>query len=174
MTVTFKGRPVELTGPQLQVGEKAPDFTVLSSDMKPAHLDDVVARGEKNALLIVVPSLDTGVCSIESQKFNARVGELAPDITPYVLSRDTPFAQARWAKEQGEVHLQFLSDFLDHSFGKAYGVEISELGLLARCVFIIGKDKTIRYLQIVPEVTLEPDYDAVIAAASKASSAVNA
>jgi thiol peroxidase len=142
--------------------------------MKTVTLDDVTEHGTRNALLIVVPSLDTGVCSIESQKFNARVGELPADVATYVVSRDTPFAQARWAKEQGDVKLRFLSDFRDHSFGPSYGVEIKSLGLLARSLFIIGKDKTIRYKQVVPEVTQEPDYDDAIAAAFKTSSAVNA
>jgi|SRR5579884_691750 len=174
MPVTFKGQPVELNGRQPDSGGKAPDFTLVSGDMQTVTLDDVTAHGTRNALLIVVPSLDTSVCSIESQKFNARLGELPADVVAYVVSRDTPFAQGRWAKEQGDVKLQFLSDFRDHSFGPAYGVEIKPLGLLARSVFIIGKDKTVRYAQIVPEVTQEPNYDDVIAAAFKTSSAVNA
>jgi thiol peroxidase len=173
MPVTFKGQPVELNGRQPDAGDKAPDFTLVGGDMQTVTLDDVTARGTKNALLLVVPSLDTSVCSIESQKFNARLGELPPDVSVYVVSRDTPFAQARWAKEQGDVKLGLLSDFRDHSFGPAYGVEIKPLGLLARSVFIIGKDKSIRYKQIVPEVTQEPDYDDVIAGAFKTSSAVN-
>ena len=173
MTVLFKGKPAELAGPDLKVGDKAPDFTLISSDLQPVHLDDVTARGTKNALLIVVPSLDTSVCSIESHKFNARLAELPPDITAYVVSRDTPFAQLRWAKEQGDVKLQFLSDISDRDFGAAYGVLLKDVGLLARAVFIIGKDKTIRYKQVVPDVGQEPDYDDVIAAAFKTSSAVN-
>lgn len=174
MPVTFKGQPVDLNGTTPKVGETAPAFTLVNAEMKTATLDDVTSQGTKSALLIVVPSLDTSVCSIESQKFNARLPELPPDVVAFVVSRDTPFAQARWAREQGDVNLVFLSDFRDHSFGPAYGVEIAPLGLLARSVFIIGKDKTVRYEQIVPEVTSEPDYDDVIAAAFKASSAVNA
>lgn len=174
MTVTFKGREVQLSGPDLKLGERAPDFTVMGNDMQPVRLDDAVQNGTRNALLIVVPSLDTSVCSLESHKFNARIGELPPDVLAYVVSRDTPFAQSRWGKEQDDLKLRFLSDFLDHSFGRAYGVEMPELGLLARSVFIIGKDKTIRYKQIVPEVTQEPDYEDVLAAAMRTSSAVNA
>ncbi len=175
MAVTMKGNPVQLEGPDLKVGDPAPDFTVVSGGMDATKtLDDVVEYGMKNALLIVVPSLDTGVCSIESQKFNARLGELPPDVAAYVVSRDLPFAQSRWSKEQGEVKLQMLSDARDHSFGPAYGVAMKGLGLLARSVFIIGKDKTIRYKQVVSEVTQEPDYDDAISAASKISSAINA
>ncbi len=134
----------------------------------------MTAHGKKNALLIVVPSLDTGVCSIESQKFNARLPELPPDVTAFVVSRDTPFAQSRWAKEQGDVKLQFLADTSERDFGAAYGVLLKDFGLLARAIFIVGKDKTIRYKQIVPDVGQEPDYDDAIAAAFKTSSAVNA
>jgi len=174
MTVTFKGKPVELDGPDLRVGDKAPDFTLTTTDLQTANLDTVTANGTKNALLIVVPSLDTNVCSIESAKFNKRIEDFPPDVVAYVVSRDTPFAMARWGKEQGDVKLQFLSDFRDHSFGPAYGVLIKDLGLLARAVFIIGKDKTILYKQVVPEVGQEPDYEDVIAAAYRTSSAVNA
>jgi thioredoxin-dependent peroxiredoxin len=174
MAVTFKGQPVTLEGPDLRAGDRAPDFTLVDGEMKTVRLDDVVEHGKRNALLIVVPSLDTGVCSLESQKFNTRIAELPPDIVAYVVSRDLPFAQARWAKEEGDVKLRLLSDFRDHSFGPAYGVLVKELGLLARSIFIIGKDKTIKYKQIVPEIGHEPNYDDVIAAAAMASSAVKA
>jgi thiol peroxidase len=173
MSVTFKGQPVTLEGPDLKPGDKAPDFTLVNAELKTVNLDDVTGFNSNNALLIVVPSLDTGVCSIESAKFNARTAELPPDVVAYVVSRDLPFAQARWVKEQGDVKLQMLSDYRDHRFGPAFGVLIKELGLLARSIFIVGKDKTIRYKQLVPEVTQEPDYDDVIAAAHKVSSAAN-
>ncbi|HKU68985.1 MAG TPA: thiol peroxidase [Candidatus Baltobacteraceae bacterium] len=174
MNVTFKGQPVTLEGPNLRVGDKAPAFTLTDGELKTVTLDDVTQGGKRNALLIVVPSLDTGVCSLESQKFNTRIGELPPDVAAYVVSRDLPFAQARWAKEEGDVKLQLLSDYRDHSFGPAYGVLVKELGLLARSIFIIGKDKTIKYKQVVPEIGQEPNYEDVIAAASTTTSAVNA
>lgn len=174
MTVTFKGQSMNLTGPDLKMGDKAPDFTLVDGDMKTVALDGVTHGGTRNALLIVVPSLDTSVCSVESQKFNARIADFPADVAAYVISRDTPFAQSRWAREQGDITLTMLSDFRDHSFGPAYGVLMEPLGLLARSVFIVGKEKTIRYKQIVPEVTDEPDYEAVIAAAFTTSSAVNA
>jgi thioredoxin-dependent peroxiredoxin len=174
MNVTFKGQPVTLKGTDLQTGDKAPDFTLVSNEMQPVTLEDVTRGGTRNALLIVVPSLDTGVCSLESQKFNARIGELPADVTAFVVSRDLPFAQARWAKDQGDVKLRLLSDYRFQNFGPAYGVLIEELGLLARSVFIVGKDKTILYKQVAPEVTQEPDYEDVIAAAHRTSSAVNA
>jgi thiol peroxidase len=174
MQVTFKGQTMALEGPDLKVGDKAPDFTLANGEMKTVTLDGVIENGKKNALLIVVPSLDTGVCSLESQKFNTRIAEFPADVVPYVVSRDLPFAQARWVKEEGDVKLRMLSDFRDHSFGPAYGVLAKDLGLLARSVFIIGKDKRIKYKQLVPEIAQEPNYDDVIAAASMATSAGNA
>jgi thiol peroxidase len=152
----------------------APDFTLIATDLQPVTLDTITQNGTRNALLIVVPSLDTGVCSLESQKFNTRIGELPADVAAYVVSRDLPFAQSRWSKDQGDVKLVLLSDYRFQNFGPGFGVLIEELGLLARSVFIVGKDKTILYKQIVPEVTQEPDYEDVIAAASRTSSAVNA
>jgi len=174
MAVTFKGNPVTLKGTSPAVGAPAPDFSLVSTEMKLVTLDDALAGGKRNALLIVVPSLDTGVCSLESSKFNARIGELPMDVAAYVVSRDLPFAQSRWAEAQGGVGLQLLSDYRFGTFGPAYGVLIEDLGLLARAVFIIGKDKTVLYAQVVPEVTQEPDYEEVIAAANRTSAQVNA
>lgn len=166
--ITAGGKPVTLVGPDLQAGDRAPDFTLAAADLSNRTLDDVTQNGTLNALLIVVPSLDTGVCSTESAKFNRRLGELPAGMKAYVVSRDLPFAQGRWAKEQGEdVNLEMLSDFRDHSFGPAYGVLIKESGLLARAIFIVGKDRTIAYKQLVPDITQEPNYDEVIEAAQK-------
>jgi thioredoxin-dependent peroxiredoxin len=163
--VTAGGKPLTLAGPDLNVGDRAPDATLAASDLSQRTLKDLTQNGTVNALLIVVPSLDTGVCSTESAKFNSRLGELPSDVKAYVISRDLPFAQARWCQNTGDVKLEMLSDFREHSFGPAFGVLIKESGLLARSVFIVGKDGTIKYKQVVPELTHEPDYDAVIAAA---------
>lgn len=165
--VTAGGKPVTLVGPDLQVGDRAPDFTVAASDLSTRTLRDLLQDGKMNALLIVVPSLDTGVCSTESAKFNSRLDELPADVKAYVISRDLPFAQARWCQNTGDVKLEMLSDFRDHAFGPAFGVLVKESGLLARSLFLVTKDGTIAYKQIVPELTHEPEYDAVIAAAQK-------
>ena len=163
--VTFKGQPITLIGPALAVGNAAPDFALTAGDLSRATLDTVLDGGKRAALLIVVPSLDTGVCSLESQKFNARLGELPQGVTAFVVSMDLPFAMARWAKEQGDIRLQMLSDYRDHEFGRAYGVLIKELGLLARAIFVIGADKRLHYVEVVKEVANEPDYDAALNAA---------
>lgn len=168
--VTFKGESKTLVGPELRVGEPLPQFTLVGADLQPVTPQKVTGGGTRAALLIVVPSLDTGVCSLESKTFNARFGELPEGVAAYVVSRDLPFAMARWAKEQGDVKLQMLSDYLDHSFGRATGLEIKELGLLARAIVAVGKDGRVRYVQLVREVAQEPNYDEAIAAARDAAS----
>jgi thioredoxin-dependent peroxiredoxin len=164
--ISFKGNPMTLLGPELAVGSAAPDFHLTGSDLKILNLDVALAGGA--AMFVVVPSLDTSVCSIESKKFNTRVDELPAGVKTYVVSMDLPFAQGRWCGAEDVKGLGMLSDYRDHSFGLNYGLLIGELGLLARAVVVVGKDKKIAYVQIVPEVTSEPDYDAAIAAAKAA------
>jgi thiol peroxidase len=165
--VTFKGKPMTLQGPPLQVGAPAPQFQLTASDLATVTVDELVDAGKRAALLIVVPSLDTSVCSLESQKFNQRLGELPAGVNAWVVSMDLPFAMARWGSAQdGGVQLGMLSDYRDRSFGRNYGLLIGELGLLARAVVVIGKDKNVAYVQIVPEIGQEPDYDAALKAAA--------
>jgi|SRR5581483_1661695 len=168
--ITFKGNPVTLLGPELRTGDPAPQFALSAGDLSGVTLDVLLDEGKRAALLIVVPSLDTSVCNIESQKFNARIGELPSDVTAAVVSMDLPFAQARWCgAQEAPVKLQMLSDYRDHSFGLNYGLLIAELGFLARAIVVIGKDRTIRYVQVVPDVAGEPDYDAAMQAAVAAA-----
>jgi thiol peroxidase len=167
--VTFKGSPMTLLGPELRPGDPAPQFELAAGDLSPVNLDILLDEGKRAAMLIVVPSLDTSVCSLESRKFNARLGELPPDVSAAVVSMDLPFAQARWCGAQGDVKLEMLSDYRDRSFGLNYGLLIAELGLLARAVVVIGKDRTVRYAQLVREVANEPDYDAALKAAAAAA-----
>jgi thioredoxin-dependent peroxiredoxin len=168
-SITFKGNPMTLVGSELKVGAPAPDFTLTAGDLSVKHLDDLTEKGTRAALLVVVPSLDTSVCSIESQKFNARLGELPSGVVAYVVSMDLPFAQARWCGAQGDVKLGMLSDYRDHSFGQNYGLYIKELGVLARANVVIGADKRVRYIELVPEVATEPNYDATLQAAAAAA-----
>ncbi len=167
--VVFKGKPVTLLGPELHVGDPAPEFTLTTGDLSTVNPEILTDEGRHAVLLIVVPSLDTSVCSLESQKFNARLGELPENVRAEVVSMDLPFAQARWCGAQGEIKLGMLSDYRDHSFGLNYGLIIEELGFLARAIVVIGKDRTIEYVQIVPDVSAEPDYDAALKAAAAAA-----
>ena len=166
---TFKGKPMTLLGPELHAGDPAPEFTLTAGDLSTVTPEILTDEGKNAAMLVVVPSLDTPVCSLESQKFNARLGELPENVRVSVVSMDLPFAQTRWCGAQGEVKLGMLSDYRDHSFGLNYGLLIEELGFHARAIVVIGKDRTIKYVQIVPDVASEPDYDAALKAAAAAA-----
>jgi thioredoxin-dependent peroxiredoxin len=166
--VTFKGKPITLRGPQLHVGDPAPEFALTAADLSTVTPEILLDEGQRAALLVVVPSLDTSVCSLESQKFNARLGELPANVRAAVVSMDLPFAQARWCGAQGDVKLEMLSDYRDRSFGLNYGLLIEELALLTRAIVVIGKDRNISYVQIVSDVSNEPDYDAALRAAAAA------
>jgi thioredoxin-dependent peroxiredoxin len=168
--VLFKGSPMTLLGPELRAGDPAPQFNLSAGDLSSVNLDMLLDEGKRAAMLLVVPSLDTSVCSLESRKFNARLGELPPEVVVGVVSMDLPFAQSRWCGAQdGEIKLLMLSDYRDHGFGLNYGLVIKELGFHARAVVVIAKNRTIRYVQLVPDVTAEPDYDAAMRAATSAA-----
>jgi thiol peroxidase len=162
--ITFRGNPMTLVGPALHPGEAAPDFTLSAADLSRFTLKDAIAGGTREALLIVVPSLDTPTCSVETSTFHERLAEVPPDAAAFVISLDLPFAQKRWAEANNAGGLTYLSDYRDHSFGTAYGLLIKEIGLLARAVIVIGKDGNLKYVEIVPEVASEPKYDGAFAA----------
>jgi thiol peroxidase len=162
--VTFKGNPMTLVGPQVRTGEPAPEFTLTTKDLAGLTLEEAIDDGARAALLIVVPSLDTNVCALETQTFHQRLSELPANVAPFVVSMDLPFAQQRWATANDATSLTYLSDYRDRKFGPAYGVLIKELGLLARAVFVIGRDRSIAYANVVKEVADQPDYDAVFKA----------
>lgn len=157
--VTFKGNPLTLIGPALQVGGKAPDFTVLAGDLTPFTLGSTAG---KTRLITAVPSLDTPICDAETRRFNEEAAKLPGHITVLTISMDLPFAQNRFCSTAGVKSLQVLSDHRDASFGKAYGVLIQELRLLARSVFIVDPSDRIQYIEIVKEVASHPNYEAAL------------
>lgn len=159
--ITFKGNPFTLLGPELKTGNKAPDFTVVDNGLAPVSL---ASYKGKIKVISAVPSLDTPVCDTETRRFNQEAATLPENVVVLTVSLDLPFAQKRWCGAAGIDKVTTLSDYQDRSFANAYGVLIKELKLLARAVFIIDATDTIRYIQIVPEVTSEPDYAAVIGA----------
>jgi thiol peroxidase len=160
--ITFKGNPFTLLGPELQVGEMAPDFAVVDNGLAPVSL---VNSAGKIRIISSVPSLDTPVCDTETRRFNQEAANLPGDVVVLTISLDLPFAQKRWCGAAGIEKVTTLSDYRERSFGQNYGVLIKELLLLTRAIFVIDAQGVIRYIQIVPEVTSEPDYAAVIAAA---------
>lgn len=162
--VTFKGNPVTLIGPELKVGDTAPNFTVLANDLTPVTLDD--SKGSVR-IISVVPSLDTGVCDVQTRTFNEKASELE-GVKILTISVDLPFAQKRWCGAAEVDKVQTLSDHRDLSFGTAYGVAIKEMRLLTRAVFVVDKNDKIVYVEYVSEATNHPDYEAPILAAKKA------
>jgi thiol peroxidase len=162
--ITMKGNPLTLTGNEVKVGEKAPEFTVLDNNLTPVQFSSF--RG-KVCILSSVPSLDTPVCDMETRKFNEEASRLGKDILILTISMDLPFAQKRWCAAAGVDKVKTLSDHRDASFGTSFGVLIKELRLLARAVFLVDGQGTIRYMQLVKEVTQEPDYDAILSALKK-------
>ena len=114
-----------------------------------------------------VPSLDTSVCSTETRRFNEEAAKLGDDVVVLTVSMDLPFAQKRWCGAEGIERVITLSDYRNADFGKAYGILIKELHLLARTVFVVDKQGVIRYIQPVKELSTEPDYNAVLEAVNK-------
>ena len=160
--ITFKGNPMTLLGPELKVGDKAPDFQVVDNGLQPVTL---ASSAGKIRIISSVPSLDTPVCDTETRRFNQEAATLPDSIVVLTVSLDLPFAQKRWCGAAGIEKVTTLSDYRERSFGNAYGMVIEELLLLGRAIFVVDANDTIRYIQIVPEVTSEPDYAAAIAAA---------
>ena len=159
--VTMKGKPVTLVGPAVKIGQKAPDFEVVANDLSAVKLSSFAG---KTCIIASVPSIDTSVCDMETRKFNEKAGGLGSNVVVLTISMDLPFAQKRWCGAAGIKNVVTLSDHRDASFGRAYGVLIKDLRLLARAVFVVDKKGIIRYVQIVPEIATEPDYDAVLKA----------
>jgi thiol peroxidase len=161
--VTFKGNPKTLVGPQLKVGAKAPDFSVLNNGLEEVTLAKTPARAR---LFSVVPSLDTPVCDAQTHKFDEAIGALKDQAICYTVSLDLPFAQKRFCSAGNISNVQTLSDVHNHSFGQNYGVLIEglPLPLLSRAIFVVDKTGTLTYVEYVPEVTSHPNYDAALAA----------
>ncbi len=163
--VTMKGNPLTLVGNEVKVGQKAPEAELIGNDLSAVKLSSL-ARG-KVCILASVPSLDTSVCDRETRRFNLEAGALGDDVIVLAISMDLPFAQSRWCGAAGVKNVRTLSDYRAAAFGKAYGVLIKELHLLARAVLVLDKLGTIRYIELVKEVASEPNYDAALAAAKE-------
>ncbi len=159
--VKFQGNPLTLLGNELKVGDTAPDVEVLANDLSPVKLSGF--RG-KDCVICTVPSLDTPVCDIQTRKFNEQAASLGDDVVVLTISMDLPFAQQRWCGSANVENVQTLSDHAKAEFGTGFGILIKELRLLARTVFVVDKEGIIRYIEIVEEVTNEPDYEAALKA----------
>ena len=167
-TITLKGNPIHTVGEPPAVGSKAPDFRLTRADLSDATLADFAGKVK---ILNIVPSLDTGTCAASARAFEVKAGTLAGVIV-LTVSRDLPFAQARFCKNEGIEHVVTLSALRDLSFGKDWGVAIADgpmAGLLSRAVVVLDAADRVAYTQQVPEIAREPDYDAALEAARTAA-----
>jgi len=156
--ITFAGNPLTLLGNEIKVGDKAPDFEAVGAGLAPVKLSDFAG---KKIILAVYPSVDTSVCAAQNRRFNAEVNQLN-DVVVLSISCDLPFAQSRFCAAEGLENIKTISDHKALDFGGKYGFVIKELRLLARGTVIIDQAGIVRFVEYVPEVTNEPDYDAAI------------
>lgn len=162
--VTLRGNSFTLVGKEVKVGDKAPDAELLDNDLKPVRVSSF--KG-KVVVVSAVPSLDTPTCDMETRRFNTEAAKLGEDIVILTVSTDLPFAQKRWCGAAGVDKVKTASDHREAAFDQAYGVLIKELRLLARSIFVVDRKGVVQYVQHVKELSQEPDYTAVIAAAKK-------
>ena len=152
---TFFNNPITLLGKEVKVGDKAPEFTCLKGDLSPFTLKDVEGKVK---IISVVPSVDTGVCEIQTIRFNKEASNLDNSVI-ITISCDLPFAQARFCGDKGIDNSVVVSDYNGHSFGLGYGFLIDEFKLLNRGIIVIDKDDVVRYVEYVSENTNQPDYE---------------
>lgn len=161
--ITLKGNSIKTVGKLPKIGKKAPKFKLVKSDLSVVKLKDY--EGSK-LILNITPSIDTSVCAQSVREFNKRAASMENTKVLYV-SKDLPFAQARFCGAEGIENVETLSDFVKGSFGKAYGVTMKTgpmAGLLSRAVVVINEEGDVVYTEQVPEIVNEPNYDAAIEA----------
>ncbi|NDC00019.1 MAG: thiol peroxidase [Verrucomicrobia bacterium] len=159
--ITMKGNPLKVAGRCVEEGSAAPQFTLTGADM--ADVTNATYAG-KVLVLVSIPSIDTPVCAMETKRFNQEASALSSDVVIASVSRDLPFALKRWCALEGVERVVPLSDYKHRSFGEAFGVDLPDLGLLARALFVVNKSGNVSYVDYISEVAHEPDYAAAIAA----------
>ena len=159
MQVTFGGKKLNLYGEVVKVSDKAPDFKAVNNDL--SSFDSNENQG-KVVVYSVVPSIDTGVCSLQARTFNEEAEKLGDDVIVITVSCDLPFAQKRFCAQEGIKNSISISDYKDHDFGKKYGFLIEDLALLSRGVVIVDKNGKIAYTEYVKEVTNEVNFEAAL------------
>jgi thiol peroxidase len=159
--ITFKGKPVNTSGNLPVKGIKAPDFTLVKSDLGNLSLSEI--KGKK-LILNIFPSLDTSVCATSVRKFN-QLAAGRSNVLVLAISKDLPFAHGRFCSTEGITNVVTLSGFRDTVFGKAYGIDMTDgplAGLYARSIIVVDETGKVIHTQLVPEITMEPDYDAAL------------
>lgn len=158
---TLGGNPITLLGPEIKIGDKAPDFKVNKDLMTEVSLADYAGKVK---LISVVPSVDTGTCDAQTRRFNVEADKLGDDVVILTISVDLPFAQSRFCGAAGIDKVVTLSDYKNRSFGQAYGVLIKEIQLDQRAIFIVDANDTVRYVEYLTEMKDHPDYEAALSA----------
>ena len=166
----MRGNPLTLIGPELKVGDKAPDFKLVDNSLKNVSLADT---GHNVRIISVVPSLDTPVCDAQTKRFNEEAAKL-PGVDILTVSMDLPFAQKRWCGAFGVDKVKMLSDHRDGSFGSNYGTLIKDLRIESRAIFVLDPNNTIRHVEYVKEVAEHPNYDTALSAARSATAVASA
>jgi thiol peroxidase len=161
--VTLRGNPMTLVGPRLNAGDPAPDFHCVDTRLQPVTLADT---GSTVRIFSVIPSIDTPVCDMQTKRFDDESSKLE-EIDIYSISTDLPFAEQRYCTTFGIDDVKMISDHLDTSFGKAYGVLVPELRILTRAIFVLDRNNVIQYVEYVPEIGDHPDYEAALAKAKE-------
>lgn len=163
---TLGGKPLTLVGPALQVGDKAPGFTVMANDWKLVRFDDF---GGKPTLLSSILSVNTGICDAEIKRFNDAAGKLDARAQFFTISTDLPCSQSIWCGNTGVKNVKTYADHLETSFGLAYGTLVKELRILSRAIFVIDQSGVVSYVEYVPEIGQHPNYEQALAAIQKAA-----
>ena len=157
--VKMKGNPITLIGPELKRGDSAPDFRCVETLGSEISLESF---GDDVKVFNVVVSVDTPVCDVQIRRFNEEAAALSDSVQIITMSVDLPFAQSRYCAAAGVDRVRTASDYQYASFGEAYGVLIKENRLLARAIFVVGRDNVIEHVEYVGDIVNEPDYNAAL------------
>jgi thiol peroxidase len=160
------GKDATVIGDDVKVGATAPDFNVQTNDW--AMMRGLADTAGKVRILLAVLSFETDVCDRETKRFNEAAAALSKDVVIEAISMDLPYTMKRWCGAAGVDQVKVLSDHMSGEFGEKYGVLIKERRVFRRAAFVVGKDNKFTYAAYMPELGIEPDYDAVLAAAKKA------
>ncbi len=152
---------VVLLGQELNIGQLAPAFKVVDNNFKTVQLSDFSG---KTVLISVIPSVDTGICSLQTKRFNSEVANLPDQVVLLTISTDLPFAQKRYCQQEQVADMAVVSDAVWRDFGSNYGLLIKDMGLLTRAILLIDNKGILQYQQLVPELAQEPDYSAALTA----------
>jgi len=162
MKITFGGNEVHLYGTQLKIGDKLPEFTLTDTGLNDVESKDLY--GPK--VILVFPSVDTSICSLELLTINDRLESL-PEIKAYGVSLDLPFTLKRWVKENAGDYVTMLSDHKFRIFGELTGTYVEELGILTKASFVVDENNIITYAEYLPEIASEPNYEKILEEAKK-------